>query len=55
MHKLGIGRPHAAKQVLILVHEKEVLVTDLFTGEVLSEHVINPEKKYWPKATNPGD
>jgi hypothetical protein len=53
MHKVGIGRPHARKQVLILIHEREVLVTDLFTGEFLSEHSINPDKKYWPHTTNP--
>jgi hypothetical protein len=49
MHRLGIGRSHAKTRVLILSRADTVTVTDRATGEVLSEHTINPEKRYWPK------
>jgi hypothetical protein len=49
MHRLGIGRAHARTPVLILTTTETVTVTDRATGEILSEHDINPDKKYWPK------
>jgi hypothetical protein len=49
MHGLGIGRAHATTRVLILATADTVTVTDRATGEVLSEHTINPEKRYWPE------
>ena len=49
MHRLGIGRAHAKTRVLILATADTETVTDRATGEVLSEHTINPEKRYWPK------
>ena len=47
MHHLGIGRAHARKRVLALADDHHVTVTDLTTGEVLSRHLIEPEKAYW--------
>ncbi len=47
MHHLGIGAKHARKRVLALADDHQVLVTDLTTGEVLSRHLIEPEKTYW--------
>jgi hypothetical protein len=35
--------------VLLIVDEKQVTVTNRSTGEILSEHNINPEKNYWPR------
>lgn len=49
MHRLGIGRTHARQRVIILTTEDTITVTHRTTGEVLSEHTINPEKRYWPK------
>jgi len=49
MHRLGIGRAHARTAVIILTNADTVTVTDRATGEILSEHLINPDKKYWPK------
>lgn len=49
MHRLGIGRAHARTPVIILTTTETVTVTDRATGEILSEHNINPDKKYWPK------
>ena len=49
MHRLGIGRTHARQRVIIITTEDTITVTHRTTGEVLSEHTINPEKRYWPK------
>ena len=47
MHHLGIGRAHARKRVLALADDHHITVTDLTTGEILSRHLIEPEKTYW--------
>jgi transposase InsO family protein len=47
MHHLGIGAAHARKRVLAFADDIRVTVTDLTTGEVLSVHLIDPDKSYW--------
>ncbi|HEY1508642.1 MAG TPA: IS481 family transposase [Solirubrobacteraceae bacterium] len=47
MHHLGIGTPHARKRVLALADDQHVTVIELETGEVLSTHLIQPNKTYW--------
>jgi transposase InsO family protein len=47
MHHLGIGTAHARKRVLAIADDTHVTVTDLHTGEVLSTHIIEPDKSYW--------
>jgi transposase InsO family protein len=47
MHHLATGRANARKQVLALADDSQVIVTDLETGEVLSQHLIQPNKGYW--------
>ena len=47
MHHLGIGTPHARKRVLAIADDTTVTVIDLTTGEILSHHLINPDKTYW--------
>lgn len=47
MHHLGIGTPHARKRVLAFADEHQITVADLTTGEVLSTHLIEPNKTYW--------
>jgi transposase InsO family protein len=47
MHHLGIGTKHARKSVLAFADDHQVTVADLTTGEVLSTHLIQPEKTYW--------
>jgi hypothetical protein len=49
MHRLGIGRAHTRTPVIILTNADTITVTDRAIGEILSEHFINPDKKYWPK------
>lgn len=47
MHHLGIGYHHRGTPVLILIDATTVTVTHRTTGEILSEHTINPAKTYW--------
>ena len=47
MHHLGIGIEHRGKRVIMIVDHIKVAVVDKRTGEVLSEHQINPSKIYW--------
>jgi transposase InsO family protein len=47
MHHLGVGTEHARKRVLALANDHQITVTDLTTGEVLSTHLIQPDKTYW--------
>jgi transposase InsO family protein len=47
MHHLGIGTAHARKRVLAFSDEHHVTVVGLTTGEVLSVHLIQPDKSYW--------
>ena len=47
MHHLGIGRDHTGKRVLALADDHRITVTDLATGEILSTHLIEPNKTYW--------
>jgi transposase InsO family protein len=47
LRHLKIGAPHARKRVLAIADDHHVTVTDLATGEVLSTHLIQPEKTYW--------
>ena len=55
MHHLGIGTTHARKRVLAFADEHTVTVAELTTGEVLSTHLIEPNKTYWRNQnTKPG-
>src|SRR3954447_24990915 len=47
MHHLGIGRAHARKRVLAFADDHRVTVAELTTGEILSTHLIEPDKAYW--------
>ena len=43
MHHLGVGTTHARKRVLAFADDHQILTT----GEVLSLHLIEPDKTYW--------
>lgn len=47
MHHLGIGIQHAGKRVLALADDTTVTAIHLDTGEILSQHQIDPERSYW--------
>jgi hypothetical protein len=53
MHHLGVRAENARKHVLLLIDETTATVTELTTGEVLSQHLINPERNYWPNTLKP--
>jgi transposase InsO family protein len=52
MHHLGVGTPHARKRVLALADENHITVIELQTGEVLSNHLIEPDRAYWRNQNN---
>jgi transposase InsO family protein len=47
MHHLHAGVEHARKRVLAFADDHQVTVAELTTGEVLSTHLIQPNKAYW--------
>ena len=47
LHHLNIGAAHARRRVLAIVGEHEVTVVALDTGEVLSTHLIEPDRRSW--------
>ena len=47
MHHLGVGADHKGKAVTILIDADTVTVLHTVTGEVLSEHTIDPNRSYW--------
>ncbi len=53
MHHLGVGATHARKRVLAFADEHQITVADLNTGEVLSTHLIEPQKAYWRNTQRP--
>lgn len=53
MRHVGVGREHSTKPVFMILDSKKVIVTDLRTGEILSENKIEPTRAYWPKMKNP--
>jgi transposase InsO family protein len=46
MHHPGVGIEHARKRVLAFADDHRITVADLTTGEVLSRHLIEPNKTY---------
>ncbi len=53
MHHLGVRAENARKRVLMLIDDTTVTVTELTTGEVLSQHLIDPDRNYWPNILKP--
>ena len=47
MHHLHAGTTHAGKRVLALADDHTVTIIELDTGELLSTHLIDPNKSYW--------
>ena len=47
MHHLGMGAAHARTRVLAFADDHQITVAELATGEVLSRHLIEPNKTYW--------
>ena len=47
LYHLKVGTGHARQRVLAIVDEQEVTVVALDTGEILSSHLIEPDRGYW--------
>ncbi|MGH3073948.1 MAG: IS481 family transposase, partial [Gaiellales bacterium] len=47
LHHLNIGAAHRRRRVLAITDEQAVTIVALDTGEVLSSHLIEPERTYW--------
>jgi len=47
LHHLKVGAVHARRHVLAIIDEAEVTVVALDTGEILSTHLIEPDRGYW--------
>lgn len=47
MHHLGVGIGHSHKSVIMIVDHFKVSVVEKKTGEVLSQHLIEPSRSYW--------
>jgi hypothetical protein len=47
MHHLGVGYAHRGTRVLAIADNTTVTVIQLQTGEILSTHLIDPDKPYW--------
>lgn len=47
MHHLGVGIDHHFKKVFVIVDHYKVSVVEKKTGEVLSQHRIEPTRTYW--------
>jgi transposase InsO family protein len=53
MHHLGVGAAHADSAVTILIDPDTATVIHTDTGEVLSQHTIDPDRSYWRNQHKP--
>jgi transposase InsO family protein len=49
LRHIGIGRAHAGKHVLMLIHDTDVTISDTTTGEIIRELRIDPTRDYQPR------
>lgn len=47
MHHLGVGIEHHFKKVFVIADHYKVSVVEKKTGEILSQHTIEPTRDYW--------
>ena len=53
MRHLGVGATHKGQAVTILIDADTVTVLHTDTGEVLSQHTIDPDRDYWRNQHKP--
>lgn len=49
LHHIGIGRTHKGTHVRLLIHDLNVTVISLTTGEILRDLTIDPHRDYQPR------
>lgn len=47
MHHLGVGVHHRFKKTIIVMDYYTATVVEIKTGEILSQHTIDPSRSYW--------
>ena len=47
MHHLGVGIHHRFKKTIIVMDYYTATVVEIKTGEILSQHTIDPSRSYW--------
>src|SRR5690606_17931631 len=50
---LGIGRAHAGTRVLLLIHDRDITVSDISTGQVIAQFTINRPGTTRPRNHDP--
>jgi transposase InsO family protein len=54
LRHIGVGRPYARTDVILLVQDLHVTVVNAATGEILRDLIIDPRKDYQPTGRPPG-
>lgn len=54
LHHIGIGRTYAGTYVRLLVHDLDITIIDIATGEILRELTLDPTRDYQATGRPPG-
>jgi hypothetical protein len=54
LHHIGVGRTHAGRPVLLLVHDLHVRVVDAATGELYRDFIVDTSRDYQPTGAPKG-
>jgi hypothetical protein len=54
LHHIGIGRPHAGTNIIMLINGIDIRVINTTTGELLRHLTLNPTHDYQPTGRPPG-
>lgn len=49
LHHIGLGRAHATRRVLLLIHDLDIRVLDEATGELIRTLTLDPTRDYQPQ------
>lgn len=54
LHHIGVGRTHTGTYVRLLVHDLDITIINLTTGEILRELTLDPTRDYQPTGAPKG-
>jgi len=54
LRRIGLGREHARRRVMILIADLHIRVIDAETGELIRQLTLDPSKDYQPLGRPPG-
>lgn len=54
LHHIGIGVEHAGTRIRMLIHDLNILIINIETGEILRDFQLDPTKKHQPRGIKPG-